>query len=548
MVRWLDAGIGSRARSRGSSRRAVSLFAALFSAVLLLTACGGGGGGQDAQTITLDWGEPENPLIPGTTNEQQGGDVIEALFTGLVRYDPNTAAPSMANAESITTTDNRTFTVKLKPGWTFHDGTPVTAQNYVDGWNWTAFGPNAAVSQSFMEKIEGYDQVAGEQPAAQTMSGLRVVDPQTFTVTLKAPFAIFPTTLGYTAYYPLPQKFFTDRAGYEAAPVGNGPYRFESRSVNQNLVLAANPNYGGDDKAQVQRLEFRVYSDLQTAYDDVVSGNLDHVKSIPGAALAGGKWRTDLGAGAKQKDGLNTTTLAFPLYDQRFQNPLLRRAFSMAIDRQALVQQIGGGTWKAMDGLATPAAEGYVPNQCGENCQFNPQRAKELLAQAGGFQGPLVLVANADGGHQEWMQAVANNLRQNLGVDARYVPVPGLADLRRLANAKQLPGLSRAGWIGDYPNIETFLTPLYGTNGSSNDSKYSNPAVDAKLAQADAAPNPPAAEALYAEAERMILADMPAIPIYSRPIIYGDGNRLAAGERSPLDRLDSTTFRLRPQG
>ena len=535
---------GRRRRPRWAVAAATAATAAL-----LLAGCGGGGDDdRAAQTVTVDWGEPENPLIPGVTTEQQGGDAIDQLFTGLVRYDPETAAPANANAESITTTDNTTFTVRLKPGWTFHDGTPVTAQSYVDAWNWTAYGPNAAQSSTFMEKIVGYDQVASEQPAAPTMSGLRVVDPQTFTVTLKAAFAIFPTTLGYTAYYPLPQKFFADRAGYEAAPVGDGPFRFESRTPNQNLVLDRYDQYAGDDKAQVQRLEFRVYDSQQTAYDDLVSGNLDHLKAIPTSALANDKWKTDLGAGAKQKEGLSITTLGFPLYDQRFANPLVRKAFSMAIDRQALVAQVSGGLWRAADGLATPAAQGFVPNQCGEACTFDPVMAKQLLAQAGGFQGPLTLTANADGGHDEWMQAVTNNLRQNLGIDAQYAPLPSFAEIRRTANAKQYTGLFRAAWIGDYPNLETFLTQLYRTGASSNDFGYSNPAVDAALDQADRATSIPAAEAGYAQAERLVLNDMPAIPIYSRPIAYGDGRRLTAGERSPLDRLDGSTFALAPQG
>jgi oligopeptide transport system substrate-binding protein len=530
-------------------RRLVTIVAAALAVALVATACGGGGGGNDqaAQTVSLDWGEPENALIPGNNTEQNGGDVLDALFAGLVKYDVNTAEPSNEAAESITSADNRVWTIKLKPGWTFHDGTPVTAQNYVDAWNWVAYGPNAAQASSFMEKIDGYDEVSSEQPTAQTMRGLRVVDPQTFEVTLKAPFVIFPTTLGYSAYYPLPQKFFTDRAGYEAAPVGNGEYRFESRTPNQNLTLVRNDQYAGTDKPQVPRLEFRVYTDIQTAYDDVVSGNLDHVKAIPSAALTGGRWRTDLGAGAHAKDGLQTTALGFPLYDPRFQNPLVRRAMSMAIDRQAIVDQIFGGTYRPADGLATPAAQGYLPNQCGENCQFNPQRARELLAQAGGFQGPLTLTANADGGHSEWMQAVTNQLRQNLGVDAQYTPLPSFSEVRQQANAFQFTGLFRAAWIGDYPNLETFLTQLYRTDASSNDYKYSNPAVDAALDRADQAPNEQAAEAGYQEAERLILTDMPSIPLFTRQIIYGDSSRLASGERNPLDRLVTTSFQLNPQ-
>lgn len=530
-------------------RRLVTIVAATLAVALVATACGGGGGDdQAAQTVTLDWGEPENPLIPGNTTEQNGGDAIDALFAGLVRYNVDTAAPELETAQAIDTTDNRTFTIRLEPGWTFHDGTPVTAQNYVDAWNWTAYGPNAAQAQSFMEKIQGYDEVSTEQPTAQTMSGLRVVDPQTFTVTLKQPFTIFPTTLGYSAYYPLPTAFFQNQQAWEQAPVGNGEYRFESRTPNQNLTLVRNDQYAGDIKPSVPRLDFRVYSELQVAYDDLVSGNLDHIKAIPSAALSGGQWRQDLGDRAHLKEGLSTTTLTFPLYDRRFADPRVRQAMSMAIDRQVIVDQLFNGVYKPMDGLATSAAEGYLPNQCGEACTFNPQRAQQLLAEAGGFQGPLTLTANSDGGHDVWMQAVTNQLRQNLNVDARYTPVPSFAEQRRLASSQGFTGPFRTGWIGDYPNIETFLTQLYRTGASSNDGGYSNPAVDAALTAADQAPTREAAETGYQQAERLILADMPVIPIYTRPILYGDSERLSWGERNPLDRLVTTSFQLAPQG
>lgn len=531
-------------------RRWVTVVAAALAVALVATACGGGGGGGDqaAQAIGIEWGEPENPLIPGNTTEQNGGDVIDALFAGLVKYDVDTADPTNEVAESITTTDNRNFTIRIKPGWTFHDGTPVTAQSFVDSWNWTAYGPNAAEAQSFMEKIDGYDEVSTEAPTAPTMRGLAVVDPQTFTVALKAPFTIFPLTLGYSAYYPMPQKFFTDRPGYEAAPVGNGEFRFESRTPNQNLTLVRNDQYAGSVKPQAQRLEFRVYSEIQTAYDDVVSGNLDHVRAMPSAALAGDRWRTDLGAGAHQKEGLVTDSLGVPLYDPRFANPDLRKAISMAIDRQAIVNQIFGGVYRPATGYATSAAEGFVPNQCGEFCTYNPERARQLLAQAGGFQGPLTLTANSDGGHDPYMQAVANSIRQTLGIDATYTPVPSFSEQRRLANDRGFTGLFRNGWQGDYPSIETFLTQLYRTDASTNDYVYSNPAVDAALSQADQAPDIAAADQGYAAAERLVLNDMPNIPLWSRPVIYGNSARVAEAEHNPLNRQDTTTYRLNPQG
>lgn len=536
----------SRYPGRARSRR-LMMAAVVAIAALLMAACGGGGGGgNQAQTVSLEWGEPEHPLIPGDTNEENGGDVVEALYSGLVKYDPKTGQPSNEQADSITTTDNRTFTIKIKPGWTFHDGTPVTAQSYVDAWNWTASGPNAAQDQSFMDKIQGYDQVSPANATVKTMSGLKVVDPTTFTVTLSRPFTVFPTTLGYSAYFPMPQKFFTDRPGYEANPIGDGPFKFQSRTPNQELDMVRNDQYQGSEKPQVQRLQFKVYSDLNAAYSDLTSGSLDHIRQIPSANFANNKWRNDLGAGAQTVEGLDTYYLQMPSYVPQFANPLVRKAFSMAIDRQAIINQLYNGLYRPMDGYATPSVQGYVPNQCGHTCQFDPAAAKQMLAQAGGIQGPVTLVANSDGGNDEWMQAVTAQLRQNLGIDARYVPVPTFQEARRLANSKGYQGPFRSAWEGDYPSIQTFLDPLFATTGSSNDSKYSNPAFDAALAQADAAPTVEAADQGYAAAERIALNDMPAIPLWSRPIIWGNSQRLSSGVQNPLNRLVTSSFALKP--
>ena len=169
---------------------------------LLAAGCGGdgGAGAPDPGVISVFSTEPENPLVPGNTTEEGGSRVLSALFTGLVEYDPRTAEPRNAVAESITTTDSRVYTIRLRPGWTFHDGSPVTARSFADAWNYTAYSPNGQQGASFFTQIAGFDQVHttdpdGEgpqqapEPPAREMSGVRVVDDLTLQVTLSEPFS-----------------------------------------------------------------------------------------------------------------------------------------------------------------------------------------------------------------------------------------------------------------------------------------------------------------------------------------------------------------------
>ncbi|QUH00150.1 ABC transporter substrate-binding protein [Saccharopolyspora erythraea] len=526
---------------------------------MLASACGGGGSasGEDG-IVTLDWGEPENPLVPGNTTEENGGFVINALFTGLVEYRASDLKVENAVAESITTTDNTNFTIKLKPGWTFHDGTPVKAKNFVDAWNYTAYGPNGFQGSSFFEQVDGYDVVHPKDPDGEAgpatpptpptkeMSGLKVVDDNTFTVKLKNPFTIFPVVLGYSAYKPLPDSFFADPKKFEERPIGNGPFKFVDRTPNVELNVAAYENYAGADKPQIKGAKFKVYEQLDGAYQDLVSGNLDFLRAIPVSALVGDKWKQDLGERAKEKPGLLTQNMGFPIYDEQFKNPLLRKAISMSIDRKTITETVFAGGRDPADGFATPAVEGFVPNQCGEACEFNPEKAKQYLAQAGGFKGTLTVKTNGDGGHNEWSEAVAASIRQNLGINVVFTPVPTFGEFRQTANAFQFDGLFRTGWKADYPNLETFLTQLYRTGASSNDYGYSNPAFDAALDRANAAPTIEEANKGYAEAEKLLGQDLPIVPLWTQPVQYGFSERIAAGEVKAYRELDLTTVRLNP--
>ncbi|MCP2168784.1 peptide ABC transporter substrate-binding protein [Goodfellowiella coeruleoviolacea] len=536
--------------------RWISLSAMPVALALVATGCGGGGGdnaGGDAAatadaTITINETEPENPLVPGNTTEAGGSRVLDPMFTGLVEYDPQTYAASNAMAESIDTTDSKVFTVKLKKGWKFHDGTEVKAKNFVDAWNWTAYGPNATQGASFFSKIQGYSDVHpddpdgadGPQPApeptAKEMSGLKVIDDHTFEITLAAPFSVFPVTLGYEVFSPMPDSFFADQKAFEAHPIGNGPMKFVSRQVGTEIRLTRFDDYQGEDKVKFKDLVLKVYQSRESAYADLVSGSLDYLEELPANALAGKKYEADLGDRAIVRDTLQLQSVTFPYYVKPYDNTDLHKAVSMAINREEITQRIFEGTRTPADAFVHPLTDGYQKGACGEYCTYNPTKAKEYLAKSG-FTGQLKLQSNTDGGHQEWAEAVCNSVKNALGVDCVFEPLTSFAEHRQKVNAHEMTGIYRSGWLADYPSIENWLTPLYRTGASSNDGLYSNPAVDAKLAEADQAPSKEAANALYREAEKLIAEDMPAIPLWTQKNVAGRSERLKNAQSDPQRNL-----------
>ncbi|MEU4740975.1 ABC transporter substrate-binding protein [Actinosynnema sp. NPDC023658] len=528
------------------------LVPAVIAVALAATACGSAetptGSNTDAG-ITIFNTEPESPLVPGNTTEVGGSRVLDPLFTGLVEYRAQDAQPVNAMAESIDTTDSKVFTVKLKQGWLFHDGTPVTANSFVDAWNWTAFGPNATQGASFFSQIEGFAAVHPDDPdgadgpreapapTSNTLSGLKVVDDHTFTITLSEPFAVFPVTIGYEVFSPLPEAFFKDRTAFEQNPIGNGPFKYVSRTVGTDIKLTRYDDYKGDDKPKFKDLTLKVYQSRESAYADLVANNLDFMEELPPNALAGKQYETDLGDRVVQRETLNNQTIAFPFYVKPYDNVDLRHAISMAINREEITQRIFEGTRKPADGWVHPLMKGYQPGQCGEFCTYNPAKAKEALARSG-YTGEIVLLSNTDGGHQEWAEAVVNSIKNTLGIEARFVPSTSFGEFRQKVNAHEMTGMYRAGWIADYPSIENWLTPLFRTGASSNDGLYTNPAFDAKLAEADKAANEEDAIKLYLEAERILAKDMPSVPLWTQNTVAGRSDRLKVANLDPFRTLD----------
>jgi oligopeptide transport system substrate-binding protein len=236
-----------------------------------LSACGQGGGGDAGGQVDpngiarIGIAEPQH-LIPTNTNETSGSQVLSALYSPLVNFDEANKPVAVA-AESVETTDNKVWTIKLKPGYTFHNGEPVTADSYIDAWNYGAYGPNGQLNSYFFENIEGYEALNpadpdGEEgpqtapaPTTNKLSGLAKVDDTTFTVTLTEPFSEFNSVLGYTAFYPLPKAAFnadgTIVETFEQAPIGQGPFKMNGTWQHDDQIQVTRYDEFAGDKPKI---------------------------------------------------------------------------------------------------------------------------------------------------------------------------------------------------------------------------------------------------------------------------------------------------------
>ena len=550
---------------RGTTR---TVAVAAMSAIALLAAgCGSGdsggdsssAGGQEGGEITVRGCNPQNPLVPQNTGETCGGNVIDAIFSKLVHYDAETAKPENDLAESIETTDNQNFTIKVKQGRKFHDGTDIKAKNFVDAWNYAAYAPNGMYNGYFFEPVEGFGDLQctgeGEDPCAgdgkakvDKLTGLQVVDDYTFTVKTTEKVSNLPVRLGYSAFAPLPDVFFTDPEAFGDKPVGSGPYKLDAWNKEQSIVLSKFADYAGDWPGKVDKITFKIYQDADAAYNDVLADNLDITDEIPQSALIDDKYKSDLPDRNAQKETgvIQTITFAPTKVDPNYADPKVRQAISMAIDRDTIIEQIFNNTREPATGWVSPVVDGYKADQCGEYCVYDAAKAKALLEEAGGFKGDKITLSyNADAAHKEWTEATCNSIKQALGVDCVATGVVDFATFRAQIGDRKMKGMFRTGWQMDYPSIENFLAPLYKTGASSNDGDYSNPEFDKLIDQAAAATDAAEANSLYQQAEALLAQDMPAIPTWYGKTTMGWSNKVTGVKITAFGTIDFSSVSLK---
>jgi len=354
------------------------------------------------------------------------------------------------------------------------------------------------------------------------MKGLAVVDDLTFTVKLTSPQASFPLRLGYTAFFPLPQAAYKDIKAFGEAPIGDGPYMLEGAWVhNVDVKVKKNPDYKGTYVAKNAGVDVKVYTDQNASYTDLRANNVDVVQGIPDNALA--SFTSDLGSRAINQPAGVFQAFDFPLYQPEWKGDnakKVRQAISMAIDRKTITEKIFQGTRTPANDFSSPVVAGYDPSICGDLCVFDPAKAKAKLAEAGGFTGKFEIAYNADGGNKSWVDAVCNSIKNTLAIDCSGKSYPDSKSLRDPITKGAMKTAFRARWQMEYPALENFLAPLYAKGAGSNDSHYDNPAFDALLKKGDTAKTLDESIADFQDAERLVVQDMPSIPLWYSNTIW----------------------------
>lgn len=361
------------------------------------------------------------------------------------------------------------------------------------------------------------------EPMEGQLAGLTVVDDLTFTVELKDADAEFPIQLNYAAYYALPEVFYDDPIGYEDTPIGNGAFMVDG-VWDHDLQIRTVPfdGYQGPDPPQVDSLTFQIYESVDTAYLDLLAGNLDIVDSVPVDQIATAEDQNDGRYGETPSGSIYY--YGFPEYLGDLYSEEIRAALSMSVDRKLVIDAVLNGTRTPAYSAWPPSIAGARENVC-ENWSFNPERAKEIWDSVGGWaQDEFIVWFNSGSNHDQIADAVITQWSEHLGLDRSIVKFEQLefSEYLPLIDEQGLTGLFRLGWGQDYPSPLNFLEPLYASYNfaptGSNSTFYDNPEFDDLLAQGKAAIAASGALAdgipFYQAAEEELCNDVTIMPIY----------------------------------
>ena len=513
-------------------KKALAFAAAACALGMLLSGCGASNdaASDGGNIITAYNSEPQNPLIPGNTNETGGGKPIDLLFSRLISFDAKGNASNEV-AESIEANADATqYTIKLKKGWKFTDGTPVTAESFTKAWSYTANAKNAQKCASFFSTIKGYDKLqdADNLKGDEQLEGLTVVNDNEFTVDLNQSDSVFAIKVGYSGFAPLPESFYKDPKAFGEKPVGNGPYKFQSWDHDNEIVLVKNPDYKGNRTPKNDGVTFKVYTKDEAAYADIQSGSLDVMESVPASATK--TFETDSTVQAYNKAGSVIQQFTIPSGLKHFEagteeGTLRRQAISMAINRNNICEKVLNGTGTPASDFTSPLTPGYSDSLKGsDNLKYNASKAKELWEKANAISpwisdDKLTFAYNADGGHETIYTAVVNSINNTLGSEvAATNPYPTFNDYRTAVSDRKVQGAFRSGWQPDYPSAENYLIQNFSSSAAdgngSNDGDYKNSKFDDLCNQAAAAQTTDEANKLYQQAQEVLLNDLPAVPLY----------------------------------
>jgi oligopeptide transport system substrate-binding protein len=451
-------------------------------------------------------------LDPATASEANSHEYIFQIFNGLVQLDDNlNPVPDIAKSWKI---DNGTiYTFTLRQDVKFHDGRGVKADDFKYSWE-RACAPEtmSQTAMTYLGDIVGVEDVLVGR--TKDISGVKVLDDYTLQVTIDAPKPYFLYKLGYTTTFVVDRNNVALALGgaWWRTPNGTGPFKLKEWRQGQSLVLERNPDFHGE-KAKVATVTFKILAgrpmDLyETGEIDATDVSIDYIDKATDAA---GPFLEEL----KIYPELSFSYIGFDCTRPPFNDANIRRAFSMAIDKQKLVSLVFKDMVASASGILPPGMPGY--NSQLKGLDFDLARARELIKESKyGDVSNLPPITITTGGYGTWiyssLEAIIYEWKQNLGVDVKVRVLE--PEFFFYSLMKEKGEMFDIGWVADYPHPQDFLEILFHGGYDNNWGEYLNSDVDSLLDKAGIEPDNAKALTLYKQIEQMLVDDAACLPLW----------------------------------
>ncbi|MGG1662766.1 peptide ABC transporter substrate-binding protein [Brevibacillus sp. NRS-1366] len=468
-----------------------------------------------AKVLRLNLHSEPPTADPGIAEDSTSGTIVRATFEGLTRNGGDGKVHEAA-AESYTVSeDGKTYTFKIRDAkWS--NGDAVTAKDFEFAWK-RALDPKTASNYAYQLYYIKNGEAFNKGTAKAEDVGVKAVDDKTLEVTLENPTPFFTELTAFYTYYPVNQKLVESNEKWAAdakTHVGNGPFKLEAWEHKNKLTLAKNDNYWDKDNVKLDKIEFSMVEDENTELSMFDNGELDWA-GAPTSALP-----TDAIPALKDAGKMKTQPIAgtywykFNTEKAPFNNVKIRKAFAYSIDRQALIDNVLQAGQLPATGAVPPS---MALNKDGYYKDKDLETAKKLLEEGMKEEGitklpTITLSYNTSEGHKKIAEAIQDQWKKNLGVDVKLDNKEWKVYIEDLHQGKFQIG--RMGWLGDFNDPINFLELYKEKKGGNNDTNWENPKYKELLNQSALEKDPEKRKAILAQAEQILMDDMPIMPIY----------------------------------
>ena len=477
-------------------------------------------------------GSEPGSLHPALSQGNHESIILDHVFEGLMKRDENSnIVPGMAESYEVSE-DGKTYTFKIRPDAKWSNGDPVTARDFEVAWKY-ALNPEAGSQYAFqlyyLEGGEEYNTGTGSEDAV----GVKALDDSTLEVKLKAPTAYFLELCAFYTYYPVNAKLQEEQGADWSKDgstfVSNGPFVVTNWDHDAEVDVVKNEYYYNKDAVKLDGIEFKLMDDLNTMWQMYENNELDIDYDMPTDVI--GQLRAENSPELTIAPELATYFYRFNTTEKPFTNVKVRKALTMAIDRQLIIDEVAqGGQTPALATVPTgiPDADGKEFRDNGGNfIEENVEEAKKLLDEGLAEEGmttsdfSFTILYNTSEGHKRIAEAIQQMWKDNLGVDVSLENAEFQVKVDR-EHALDYQ-VSRAGWIGDYVDPNTFLD-MFTSWSTQNDTGWTSEDFDKLIKDAGAELDPAKRMEDLHQAEAIFMNDMPILPIYfyTRPYATHD--------------------------